>query len=189
MDIDVAIKTRRSVRQFKQDPVSKELLEKVLESALWAPSYMDWQNWYYVILGGDEKDKIYRVLEDSFKKVITSLDDDASEDIRKRTRHFLEATNHAPNLIVVFSDVNFTETPEALFSVAASVQNLLLSAHSYGLGACWISSAVYVAEELCEVLGVLDKELMGVITIGYPLEVPEPTPRKPGRVVWADVDG
>lgn len=183
------IKERRSIRRYKPDPIPKDILEKVIEAACWAPSYMDWQNWYYVVVGGEKKKKLFSYLEDSFKKIIECLEEDISEGVKKRTSFFLDVANDAPNIIAVFSDVDLTTTPEALFSVAASVENLLLTAHSLGLGACWVSSALYIAEDLSEFLGIADKELVGLITIGYPNEYPEPSPRKSGRVRWEGVDG
>ncbi len=189
MEILDLIKTRRSVRRYKPEPVAKNVLEKVVEAALWAPSYMDWQNWHYIILGGEKKKELFGFLEDSFRKITECLDDDISEGVRKRTDFFLDIAGEAPNIIAVFSDVDLTTSPEALFSVAASVENLLLAAHAEGLGACWVSSAIYVAEDISDFLGVGDKELAGIITIGYPEESPEHSRRKPGRVKWEGVDG
>ena len=120
------IKTRRSIRRYKPDPVPKDILETVVEAALWAPSYMDWQNWHYIVIGGEKKEELFRFLEDSFRKIVECLDEDISEGVKKRTDFFLNVADEAPNIIAVFSDVDLTTTPEALFSVAASVENLLL---------------------------------------------------------------
>ncbi len=50
MELYEAIKGRRSIRRFKPDPVPKEVLDRILEMAIWAPSGMNLQNWYFLIL-------------------------------------------------------------------------------------------------------------------------------------------
>ena len=58
VDLHEAITERRSIRRFKPDPVPKEILERILEMAMWAPSGMNLQNWYFVVIGGKRKDAL-----------------------------------------------------------------------------------------------------------------------------------
>ena len=68
--------------------------------------------------------------------------------------------------------------------MAAAIQNLLLAAHAEGLGTCWMTGPVHVAEQINESLNIHDKELVAVITLGYPDESPPAPKRKPDRVVY-----
>ena len=61
MDLYEAIKGRRSVRKFKSDPPPKKTIEKILEMATWAPSGMNLQNWYFVVIAGDRKDALVEI--------------------------------------------------------------------------------------------------------------------------------
>ena len=64
-------------------------------------------------------------------------------------------------------------------STAAAVQNILLSAHSFGLGACWLEGPMLARRELETVLHIEDPwQLMCLITLGYPDEAPPPVRRK-----------
>ncbi len=64
MDIMQAIKERRSCRQFLQEPVPEELLEKILEAATWAPSPLNLQPWEFVVITSQEvKEAIYAEAE------------------------------------------------------------------------------------------------------------------------------
>jgi len=58
MDIIEAIRTRRSIRAFKPDPVPKEVLEEILETCLWAPSSSNTQTWEFAVLGGKVFDEL-----------------------------------------------------------------------------------------------------------------------------------
>ncbi|MDD4876973.1 MAG: nitroreductase family protein [Dehalococcoidales bacterium] len=71
MDIIEAIRTRRSMRSFKPDPVPRKVLEELLDISRWAPSGGNAQPWYFSVLGGKLLDEIKAKLE---VKVDTSYD-------------------------------------------------------------------------------------------------------------------
>ena len=54
MELMEAIKTRRSIRKFTDEPVPMEKIEKILEAAMWAPSGQNLQPWYFVVLTKEE---------------------------------------------------------------------------------------------------------------------------------------
>ena len=62
MELMEAIKTRRSIRKFTDEPVPREKLEKIIEAAMWAPSGQNLQPWYFVALTNDE-DLSYLIAE------------------------------------------------------------------------------------------------------------------------------
>jgi len=67
MDIIEAIRTRRSIRSFKPDPVSKRILEELLDVCRWAPSGGNTQPWHFAVLGGKLLDEVKARLEEKAK--------------------------------------------------------------------------------------------------------------------------
>jgi len=188
MELFEAIKGRRSIRKFKPDRVDKAIITELLEAASWAPSYLDHQNWFFVVLTGEEKEKLYSYLNERFQQILKSMEEEISERVKTITAQFLGASGRAPIIIAVFSEISSAATPNATLSVAAAIENLLLAAYSKGLGACWTSGVIYIAEDIGNFLNILDKELVALINLGYPDENPTPHQRKINKVMWRGFD-
>lgn len=161
MDVFEAIKGRRSIRRFKQDPVPEEYVKKLLEAASWAPTAGNIQPWKFVVV----KDP----------KLIDL--------IQKFSPGFI---GRSPLVIVVCSDRErayrlggkLAGQYTAIVDCAMAAQNILLTAYSLGLGSCPIRSfAAAAVKELLEIPEGVEPEL--IIAIGYPDEAPKPPPRLP----------
>ncbi len=61
MNFEEIIKTRRSIRKFKPDAVSRETIEEILELAICAPSAMNTQNWKFIVITGEKVDKLREI--------------------------------------------------------------------------------------------------------------------------------
>jgi len=184
-----AIKGRRSIRQFKAEPVPRELIEKILEMAMWAPSGMNQQNWYFVVVTGEKLNKLKEIAKEAFDnhiKYTLSKVFKGNEKVIEITRRFFYTLGDAPCVICVYR----THTPEGdltdIQSVAAAIENLLLSAYAEGLGACWMTGPVHLRDKINELIGVKDKELQAVIPIGYPAHAPIAPKRKSDRIKWVE---
>jgi len=162
MEIIDTIKTRRSIRNFKDTPVEKEKLDQVLEAGIMAPSAKNYQSWEFIVV--KDSDKIKNI------------------SISSTGRCRFEGV---PVMIAVCSDMTrvagSTEERRNRFSIqdcAAATQNILLAAHSLGLGTCWVGSydETLVREEL-NIPGHL--RLLTLIPVGYPAEQPLAPERKP----------
>ena len=186
MDVYEAIVSRRSITRFKPDPIPREVLEKVLSAALWAPSKQDLQNWYFVVLAGSQKDRLVALLRAKFAQIVSAAKAPSLSLYRAwATDWFLDAAEQAPVLIAVFSEKPVSEDIDYGLSVAAAVQNLLLAAWNEGIGTRWYTSGICaVKEAISEHLGIRDKDLVGLVVMGYPAEIPEPTLRREGRIEW-----
>lgn len=184
MDVYEAIISRRSITRFKPDPIPKETLEKILHAALWAPSKFDLQNWYFVVLGGQSKKAFLTMLQVEFARILASAQ--ASPLFKAWTTEWLlQALEQAPILILAFSDRPISEDMDYALSVAAAIQNLMLAAWNEGIGTRWFTAGLQaVKESVCSHLGLQDKELIGLIVMGYPEEIPQPTLRREGRIEW-----
>ncbi len=157
MDILEIVKTRRSVRKFKDIPIPWTLIEKTLEAGRWAPSGMNNQPWTFA----------------------TITDPAMIEDISKLT-HYSKTVKSSKVLIPVFLDnANTYHRTKDVQAIGACIQNMLLEAHSVGLGAVWLGEIIRSNEEIKNLLGLRKElELMAVIAIGYPDEKPRAGKRK-----------
>lgn len=176
MEVMEAIKTRRSIRKYKTTPVDDEAIEQVLEAARWAPSWKNNQCWRFIVV---RDSNIKAELANTLIKVerAGTLVDNPS----------VEAIRNAPVVIVVCAQLGksgynrgeiATDKGEwYMFDVALAVQNLMLTAHSHGLGT--IPVGLFDAKKAASILGVPDGFCVVVMTpLGYPDQEPEARPRK-----------
>lgn len=161
-DLLEIIKTRRSVRSFKNENFSENILMKILEAARWAPSAGNIQPW-----------ELYVVRNQEYKKGLAKA---------ALGQMFLA---EAPVVIVVCaiparSGRRYRERGEKLYCIqdtAAAIQNILLISSSYGLGSCWVGA--FDEEGVRRVLGLgPDLRPVALIPIGYPDQEPSVPERR-----------
>src|SRR5512136_240921 len=142
-----AIRTRRSVRQFTKEPVSDEVVDLILESGLWAPSGKNNQPWTFAV-----------IRDSSLKGSLASL------------THYGSTIKNASVCIVVFLDHSRVyDRTKDVQAIGASIQNMLLTTHSMGLGGVWLGEILKNKEKVKELLnGGEGLELMGVVAFGHP---------------------
>ena len=171
-----AMKERRSCRKFKPDPVPRGLVEQVAEAGLWAASGM-----------GGQAVKIVVVEEPSLRARLAA----ANCRIGGWPEGF-DPFYGAPVVLAVIADKSaFT----AVYDGSLVMGNLMLAAHSLGLGSIWIHRAKeeFDSPEGKALLRSLDIEGdwegIGHCALGWADgALPAGAPRKPGRIVWADSD-
>ena len=159
-----AIKERRSVKSYKSDPVPTELLDAILEAGTYAPTGRNMQSPIMIAV----TDKVTRDRLSRLNAEIMGMDGDPFYG--------------APAVIVVLAD---RSRMTYLYDGSLVMENLMLAAHSLGLGSCWIHRAkeVFDSEEGKEILKSLgiegDYEGIGNCIIGYTNTPPaERKPRK-----------
>ena len=148
MDTLECIKTRRSVRRYTDKTIAEEVIKEILEAAITAPSGKNGQPWRFRIVT-NPKD-IEQLSELSVYK---------------------GWMKKAPCFVAVFLDQACSYSyVKDVQSCGAAMQNILLAAHSYKLGACWIGEILSKAKDVKAVMGIENKhlELMGVIALGHP---------------------
>jgi nitroreductase len=179
-----AIKDRRSIRRYKSDPVPQDVLEKILDMAQWAPSGMNLQNWFFLVVTGVQKDNLVEIASKSFEHIEPVLNEVFAEKpkVREFTRKFFKRLGGAPVLVLAYYEPTRERPETSIQTVAAAIQNLLLAAHAEGLGACWMTGPVHVKKKINAFLGIDDKDLVAVIPLGYPDELPPAPKRRPNRV-------
>lgn len=164
MDLWEALKTRRSVRSYKTDPVPREKVERVLEAARIAPSAANRQPWHFFVVT------------------------DAGKRAALKEAYGKEWCSSAPVVIVACArpkdawkrsdGVNY-----AFVDVAIAFDHLILAACAEGLGTCWVGA--FKPAELRRVMNLpADLEPVAMTPLGFPAEEPKPTARKePGQIV------
>jgi nitroreductase len=166
MTIDEAIKGRRSVRTYKSDEISEDLIRQCIEAATFAPSAKNGQQWRFTVLTGVAKDKFTNM----YRNALGRLNVEIGSSFGSCTM-----MEEAPVVIIVWN-VNERGWTTEVHSVSAAIQNLLLKAHSLGLGTCWIGDIFYTYDEIMDYFRKPWKLLAG-ITLGYTDVVPGARPR------------
>jgi nitroreductase len=187
MDLSTVIKERRSIRQFKDEAVSREVLEEVLELATWAPSAMNGQKWKFFVVQGTQKDAFLEISASAFEAFKPLLEKNFKDKpkVIDGMKTFFETYGNAPVIVMAYAGKMPGGNDDDVYSVSMAVQNLMLAAREKGLGASWTDGVVfYKADEINALLGVDDMKLVCVVPLGYPAETPKAPPRKPGRVEW-----
>lgn len=141
MDVLEAIKTRRSIGKVTQQPVPRELIEQLLAAVIEAPNHHDTEPWRFFVLAGKAREELGDVLAEALRRRMPHEDPKKLEGLVLAER---AKPLRAPVLVVVAVKHDVAEMGgekivpvEDLMATAAGVQNLLLAAHSLGLGAQW----------------------------------------------------
>ena len=151
MDVLECIRTRCSVRKYKNMPVEWEKVGIILNAALGAPSSGNVQNWKFIVVLDAEKRK--KIAEACLEQ------------------YWMET---APVHVIVCSEPEkakrfYGVRGERLYSVqncAAASQNIILAAHSLGIGSCWVGA--FDEDALKKILGIPDYiRPQNIITLGY----------------------
>jgi len=198
MDVIEAVKNRKSIRGYKPDPVAKEVLEEILESARWAPSAMNTQPWEFTILTGDvlenikrrnvellnseappnpehvvvgwPTESIYRQRQVNLAKQLFQLMDIPREDKEKRAKWQERGFRYfdAPVAIIVSVDRCLSETGP-LLDIGAAIQTICLTALHFGLGTCIEDQGTMYPDVLRKYAHIPEsKRIVMAIAIGYP---------------------
>ncbi len=153
-----AIFSRRSVREYEDRPVEPALVKKILEAGIWAPSGLNNQPWRFAVVTSPEMISKFEPLT-RYSRVIKA----------------------AKVLIPVFVD------SEAMYhqvkdhqAMGACIENMLLAAHSLGLGAVWLGEILKSESEIRFLLGIdAQYHLMAVLSVGWPTQKNRRSNRKP----------
>lgn len=185
-----ALRERRSVRRYQELPVSRRLLEELLEAACWAPSAHNAQPWRFVILESAESRR--RLAEAMGQEWRARLRRDGlpEEEIEALLRRSHERIITAPAAILFCTSLKgMDEYPDparrraewamATQSTALAAGHLLLAAGHAGLGACWLCAPLFCPEAVRQCLSLPeDWESQALVTLGYPAAV-RPRGREP----------
>lgn len=183
------IDNRRSIRKYKSDEVSKEIIEDMINSATLAPSAKNRQPWKFIVYQGNEKKKLVDVMRQGIasEKITHELMPEwafAIPDAENTVRIMEEApclitvlnTNQKTPFAAIERENRIVEICDSL-SIGAAVENMILTATEYGLGTLWIANTCFAYNELIDFIGT-DNQLIGIVAVGHADESPNKRPRK-----------
>jgi nitroreductase len=162
MQIEEAIRTRRTHKVFGPDPVERKTLDELLELARWAPNHHRTSPWRFRVLGPDARARLKHAAG---------------------TAHAAKL-DRAPTLVVVTAVLTGDplQDAEELHATAIAAYIVLLGAHARGLGGYWRTPAVLRSIEGRAAVGLEPEEqVVALIHLGPPAQQPSPPPREDPR--------
>ena len=199
-DIWEVMFTQRAIRYWVEEPVSRELIEKVIEAASKAPSGSNHQPWMFVVADRDPvKTSLAEALRDYYeegplKTLVESsqkTEDSSQRLMMSGAENFFTNLRTAPAIIVpclykLSSPTSEMNTLVAGSSIYLAVQNMLLAARALGLGTLMTTSHSLIEEVIRDVCKIPDDaQPAALIPIGFPAVKFGPTKRKPVQDIIA----
>jgi len=158
MDAIEVLKTRRSVRAYRSEPVPRRIIEDIIDCGRLAATAVNIQPWEFVV-----------VTESAMLRKIADITD------------YGKFIAEASACVLVLC----AETKYYLEDGSAATENVLLAARAHGLGSCWVAGdKKHYAPDICRLVGApRGYRLVSLIPIGYPVETQEPTKRPLAEVL------
>ncbi|MDG6217819.1 MAG: nitroreductase family protein [Candidatus Thermoplasmatota archaeon] len=195
------IKTRRSVRSYRNESVERDTIEQIIQVGSYAPSAKNIQPWRFIVITDPN---VIGELSSAVKKQIMKMLKwrFISRIIHPELRN-LETVRFLYGVSLVKEDSIFFKAPVVVFvvtedkrfydeSCACCAENMMLAAHALGLGSCWIGLAHFIDlnKRLIERIGVpAHHHISSALIFGHPKEqIARPSIRKPcsGIIRWMD---
>ncbi|SFF33809.1 Nitroreductase [Paenibacillus algorifonticola] len=165
-----AIRERRTIRQFKSDPVSQELLLSLLDTANWAPNHGMREPWRFIQYMGEAR----RLFSNA---VIGAMSvDERRRNEEQKLKDYMTIPVHL--IVVMEEDSRNKQWMEDVGAVSSWIQCFQLAAWERGLGVVWKTNGFLSAPSFREAVGVeRGEKIIGVLHVGYPEHIPAPRPR------------
>lgn len=160
--------TRRSTRAFEQKEIPADVLEQILETAIYAPSGMGRQTWQFTAVTDRNK--------------IQQLAAAVEKELGREGYNMYE-----PEVIIIPS--NERDSRYGMEDNACALENIFLAAHSFGIGSVWINQIRDICDlppvrSLLKEWGVPDNHVVyGIAALGYPAPAPAKEIHKTGKIV------
>jgi nitroreductase len=164
MELDEAIKGRRSIRRYRKRSIEDSVIEELIDLARHAPSSMNGQPWTFTIVRDYETKRKLVEIKNKYCPI-------------EKQEYRADFLQNASAVIVVCVDRNKSYDREIENGVLAAA-NLMLAAHSRGLGSVYMSASrrdePAVSEAIRQILGIPGHvDPISILPLGYPDETPE----------------
>lgn len=178
MTFDELLKNRRSVRKYKDTPVSIEVVREMIEESTLAPNAGNEQPWKFIII--NDRETIKRISDESKKNILARIAADP-EDYAKKYQGMLQNESfnvfyNAPCLVLILGS---SEAKNLHVDCALAAGYFMMGAASRGLGTCWVNLGAEIHDpHMLKELGIPDNTtIVAPIIVGYPEEIP-PAPER-----------
>lgn len=186
------LRSRRSIRRFRDEAVPDDLLERILETATWAPNAHNAQSWRFVRLANTaNREAFAKAMADEYSLALQA-DDLPVKEIQQRIQRSRRRILASPEIILICVDMDSLlgkygdpnrsegEVQMAVQSAALAAGQLLLAAHAEGLAAVWICWPLFAPLQVSRALDIPESwQAQGMILIGYPAGDPPASSRRP----------
>ena len=183
-----AITDRRSIRNYRDTPVKRQVVEEILRAGMLAPSSKNRQPWRFIVAEGRAKAQSLAAMERGLEREKKQPLLPQSAQHLEAARHTLRIMEQAPVVIFVVNPLGIgmnrsLTVEERVYelcnaqSIGAALENMSLTAFDLGLGSLWICDTYFAQEELMGWLGA-EGELAAAMAVGYAAESPQARPRK-----------
>ena len=188
------IESRQSIRQFKKAEVPEDVLQRILNAAMHAPSGKNRQNWRFYVVQGEKRNQYLKYSQKSWLGIKDILQKTLKPSLYDFTERFFFTLGDAPVIVFAYA----LNSPEERYhtsigSVYMAVENINLACLVEGLGCCTMGAPLEIKREVDEFLQITQLneyksgqlELLCAIVIGYPDHKPPKAPRQTdGRITW-----
>jgi nitroreductase len=193
MELLKAIKERKSIRAFKPDPVPREKIEEILRLSILAPSAINLQPWEFVVVAGEEKERLGRRLIKAYKEKQIACSPGNVKPLPKTfgkrgaktlelMKPFFEEMGVNIDQYINEGSCNFYGAPVAILlclddsfpkarmvDIGLALGYLILAAHEFGLGTCPIGLIIAYEDEIKDLLNIPEnKNIVIGVGLGYP---------------------
>jgi nitroreductase len=189
MELLDVIRSRRTAKSFLPTVPPREVIEEMLEAAVWAPNHRMSEPWRFFVFAGAAREALGRLMADDL--IDTMPDADESQRAATLEAQLKKATR-SPIVIAVTCDPPTDPRVlawEDLSAVSCAIQNMLLVAEARGLATRWSTGIACDSRRVRRHLGLGDDVLIvGYIYAGYAAAPVPVVPRTPAacRTVWLE---
>ncbi|MDD5431894.1 MAG: nitroreductase family protein [Candidatus Omnitrophica bacterium] len=180
-DVLKLIKERATVRKYKNKSIPKKILDKIIEAGIWGPSvpsFLRIQPWFFVVITN-------KSIKKQLSEIVLKKSKNSGAGVNILLHSASNIIKSAPVTIAVYNSGDMDKMKnrfkeiysrfsgiikKAEFSaISAAIQNMILGAESCGIGSCWLDTPLFCKEGINKLLKT-DKELIAILTFGYPAE-------------------
>lgn len=185
MDILKLIKNRRTIRKYHDKLIPKEKIARILEAGKWSSSIHGFQPWKFIV--AENKTLIKEISKCLIRKskgvgvgLKILLNSSANTIANAQTLIVIYNSNAFSKFITKLTNKNLKIAKIAEISaIAASVQNMILTAESLGIVSCWVSITLFCEKEINTICDMKEHELLATLSLGYAAEKGKRAKRKP----------
>lgn len=167
MELYEGLISRRSLRKYTGESIDKEKINKIIRAGMYAPSARNRRPWQFIVI--DDREVMKKIME---------------------AHPYSSMLAYASHAIVVCGDENLENGPGYYkLDCSAATQNILLAAHSMGLGAVWLGVEPR-GERIKAVSSILGLprhvQPLSIVSVGVPVKIPAEIPDRfePGKIRW-----
>ncbi len=168
-DLSDLIHDRRTIqpKDYTAREVQRDIIERVVQNAVWAPNHGMTQPWRFTVFTGDARQRLSTFLGEEYTR-FTPPEKFLPKKFANHTERPLQSTV-AIALGMARDPKEKISELEEMFAMACAVQNMYLTCTAYGLGAFWSTGAATTSEAMVRFLGLSEKDrCLGVFYMGYP---------------------